>query len=479
MRRANLGPMREDGTEAKSARDRLATQGTRSVLAGSAVGGAAAYGFQILGTRALGEVAYAPIGVLWTIQYLALAVGLYSVEAYVTRQETVAGHRGDVVLAGWVALLASAVGVGTWFARDALFHGAEGSFPFVAALTVAAFGGFVVVRGALAGRYRFGWYGAATGAESAGRLFVAAVVVLAAPRAELVGATLPVGALLVGAWWLVHGRGLARARPPADAANGEDGSAATFLGATTVANVCSQVLLAAGPLVVIALGAGPALTSVVFVTTTAARAPLVFAFGGLLARILPPLVRAARAGQTARLRRLGMRIGIGAAALGVLAGAAGGTLGPPLVAAFFGAEFRPGATFAGLTGAGVAVATAALGLNQLLIAMGVERRLVLPWLAALAAGAATLVAVDADPAVRVGAATVVGQSVAVLGLVVALARAASADLAGESPDAAEGPAHGAVGPTVPLAGADDAPHVPTALEDDAALGATEGVRARP
>lgn len=454
VRRASLGAMHDDTRVPKRARDHLATPGTRSVLAGSAVGGAAAYAFQILGTRALGDVAYAPISVLWTIQYLALTVGLYSVESYVTRQETVAGHRSSPVLAGWVALLAGIVGLGTWATREALFHSPSWAFPLAAAASVACFGGFVVVRGALAGRYRFGWYGVATGAESAGRLALGAVVVASAPRADLLGLTLPSGALLVGLWWLAWGRMLSRARPPADAAApSRDASAATYLGATTIANVCSQVLLAAGPLVVIPLGAGPALTSVVFVTTTAARAPLVFAFGGLLARILPPLVRAARAGEADRLQRIGLRIGVGAAAVGAVAAAAGAVAGPVLVAALFGPEFRPSSLFAGLTGAGVTVGTAALGLNQLLIAMGAERRLVLPWASGLLAGAAAVVLVDADPSVRVAAGTLVGQAVAVAGLVGSLGRAARDPRVADAALSAA-PA-GAL--AAPLAGVDDLP----------------------
>src|SRR5690606_25534967 len=43
------------------------------VALGSTVGGAAAFLFQIVGTRVLGPVAYAPISVLWTLQYLWVA----------------------------------------------------------------------------------------------------------------------------------------------------------------------------------------------------------------------------------------------------------------------------------------------------------------------------------------------------------------------------------------------------------------------
>lgn len=439
---------------AARARTRLRTRGTTPVLAGSALSGLGAYLFQVLGTRALGEEAYAPIGVLWTIQYLALSIALFPSEAYVTREATIHGVAGEGSsaaawragrhLAPWLgALCLLLLGVTLAF-RTPLYGSGDLLLPVVGAVTVACYAVFVVVRGAFAGTVRFGEYGAATGGESILRLLLAAPVLLAVPRTGTLALTLPAGVVLTTAYFLRRAR---RQPPPhlpvvpaaetddeaarAATPSGEDAPAlptlegapagtGRYLAATLTATACSQTLLAAGPLAVIPLGAGAALISVVFVTTTAARAPLVFAFGGILSRVLPPLTRVARAGDVPRLSRVATRTVLAAVLLALLGAAAGWLLGPPLIALFFGDAFAPSPLFAALTGAGVILCTAALGLNQLLIAMESERLLVLPWLTALAVGVTLVVSTGGfDPSLRVGLATVAGEATALAGLLLA------------------------------------------------------------
>ena len=423
---------------ASRTRSRLRSRGTTPVLIGSALAGLGAYLFQVLGTRALGEEAYAPIGVLWTIQYLALSIALFPSEAYVTRDATLhgseglgsadAGWRAGRHLLPWLAGLCVLLLAVTAAARVPLFGRDDFLLPVISALTVGCYGVFVVVRGTLAGTARFGEYGAATGAESIIRLLLAAVVLLVSARTGALALTLPAGVIVATAWWGTRARRWVPDRPTPDPVEpvalptleGAPAGTGRFLAATLTATACSQTLLAAGPLAVIALGASAATVSVVFVTTTAARAPLVFAFGGILSRVLPPLTRVARAGDVRRLRRLATRTVAAALVLAALGGAVGWLLGPPLVELLFGAAFTPSPAFAALTGAGVILCTAALGLNQLLIAMQSESLLVIPWLTALATGIA-LVAFTGhlDPALRVGLATCIGEGTAVLGLLVA------------------------------------------------------------
>jgi hypothetical protein len=79
--------------------------GTTWLVIGSIVGGLAAYGFQVIGTRALGREGYAPIGALWTIQYLVWSVVLFTVETFVVRETLRApGHRA----------LPHATAIGAW-----------------------------------------------------------------------------------------------------------------------------------------------------------------------------------------------------------------------------------------------------------------------------------------------------------------------------------------------------------------------------
>jgi O-antigen/teichoic acid export membrane protein len=403
---------------------RARTPGTTTVLVGSLASGVGAYLFQVIGTRALGTQGYAPIGVLWTIQYLVLTIPLLSVEAYVARAVTLGAddlrHR-MWALATWTVAVAVTLFAATWVWRDALFHGSGSSFPVITGLIVLCFGAYVLIRGWLAGSDRFSQYGIATGIESMGRVAIALPIALALPSAQWIAWTLPLGPLLVVAWWWLAVCG--RVDPgcphtPRQHRLAEELSCSTgrYLTATTIANASSQTLLAGGPLVLVLLGASAAQTSVFFITITAARAPLVLAIGGVLSRVLPPLTRVARAGNYARLRRIAVLEVAAALALAVLGAAVGFWIGPQIVALAFGPDFRPDAWFVALTAAGVVSATAALGLNQMLIAMGEEARLVVPWVTALIAGALTVIGLGGDPTLRVVSGFVVGEAVALLGL---------------------------------------------------------------
>src|SRR5690606_26791657 len=183
-----------------------------------------------------------------------------------------------------------------------------------------------VIRGHLVGRERFVAYAVVTGLESVVRIVVALPLVVVAPSTRGLAWTLPVGALGVAAWWLLSGArrsagvSAAAGAPPAGAELGA--SAGRYLLATTAANAAAQTLLAAGPLVLIALGASAAEVSVFFVVATAARVPLVFAFGGLLSRVLPPLTALARDDRR-RMRSLVVAIGAATPPASVVAGLAG------------------------------------------------------------------------------------------------------------------------------------------------------------
>jgi O-antigen/teichoic acid export membrane protein len=405
-------------------------QGAVAVMVGSGVGGVAAYGFHLLATRTLGDEAFAPIGVLWTIHYLALTIGLISVEAYVARAVTLHGgdparlRRSLAAMLAWVGLVTVVVAAIAFAARGALFPAEGPGLPAVVPVTVAGYGLFVMVRGWLAGRYQFPRYAMLTALESVTRLAALGLVVAVAATTLSVAWTLAVAPWAALLWWLVVRSRRASGAPPEDAeevlAELVTSSDTRYLVSTTVANASSQTLLAAGPVVLVPLGAGAAEISVFFVVVTTARIPIVFALNGLLSRMLPPLVRSARAGRLHRLRRLSLLIAGAAAGFGALGALAGAWLGPTVVALLYGAAFRPPSWLVALAVAGVVGATAALGLNQVLIAMGTEVRLVVPWLVALATGALTVLLVDAEPSLRVIVAFVAGEVVAVAGLTLAV-----------------------------------------------------------
>ncbi|HEY8340599.1 MAG TPA: hypothetical protein VIK95_12060 [Egibacteraceae bacterium] len=404
---------------------------TGAVVVGSVVTGLAVYVFQALGTHALGDEGYAPIGVLWTIQYLVMTVALLPVETYLGRLHASSGGdpralpRAVARFSAWIGGVAVLLGAAAWVFRGPLFGGA-GDMALLVAVIVVSYGMLTVIRGHLVGRERFVAYAVVTGLESVVRIVVALPLVVVAPSTRGLAWTLPVGALGVAAWWLLSGArrsagvSAAAGAPPAGAELGA--SAGRYLLATTAANAAAQTLLAAGPLVLIALGASAAEVSVFFVVATAARVPLVFAFGGLLSRVLPPLTALARDDRR-RMRSLVVAIGAATPPASVVAGLAGALVGPAAVALLFGAVFRPDPWLAATVTAGVVLATGAQVVTQCLIAMGAETRLVLPWTLALVAGAAAVVALPGGALPRTAVAVVVGETAAVAGLVAAALRA--------------------------------------------------------
>jgi O-antigen/teichoic acid export membrane protein len=398
-------------------------RGTHWLLVGSLLGGLGAYLFQVVGTRALGEEAYAPIGTLWTIQYLCWSTFLYAVETYVTR-EVVVGRVGRnfprataVRTLTWIGGFAAALTAGSWIIRDRLFYGL-GDLAIVAGLTVLSFGAFAVVRGRLAGSGRFKAYGLVSASESLIRLALAVAVMMVAATTRALAWVLPVGAGAAACWWF-----FLRLRPPDVVVEPlqqvELPRTSRFLVLTTIANGAGQLLLAGGPLALVALSAPPAQLSVFFVTTTAARVPIVLALGGVLSRLLPTFTRVLTDRGKEALPGLAGRLAGGTALVAAIGTGAGAAIGPQLIGVFFGAGFTPPWWLAAAAGGGVLLATGGMLLNQLLVAAGLERRLPVPWFAGLAGGALVVVMTAASPMARVTAGFVVGEVVALVALVFA------------------------------------------------------------
>jgi len=177
------------------------------------------------------------------------------------------------------------------------------------------------------------------------------------------------------------------------------------------ATAAAQTIVAAGPLVVAALGAGAAEVSVFFQTFLLLRAPLTVAYN-LVSRILPPFTRLVEQGEAATIRRLVVGIGATGAALAAAGFGAGYAAGPALVQLLLGAEYRPGALLAALAASGAVLATMALFAQQMLIAMRATGRLAAAWLAGLAAAALSVAIGQAAPSLRVGWAFLIGEVLA-------------------------------------------------------------------
>ena len=395
-----------------------ASGGTRHIIVGTMIGAVAVYLFQVWGARVLGAIDFAPVSALWTVYFLGFTMFLLPVEQFVVRRLSLTGSSMKALrpsLPTLAGVIAGATILATSFVfvtRDRLFQG-EAAFAVVTALIFASYGTFVVGRGILAGRHRFGAFGWVVGAEAVVRL-LAAIALLAVSQTPLMMGV----AMVVGAWVILAPRPFRRsgneATDTGEAIADEDTtSAGRFLTGLTIGTVASQAILAAGPLVVAALGADAAAVSVFFVTFTLFRGPLTAAYN-LFAKVLSRFTMEVAAGEYARLKAQAAWItGIGSISTLVVALIAA-QLGPFIVELMFGREFRPSAPLAALAAAGVILAGTALFAGQVLVASGASGRLAWAWLIAVVAGVIALIPDVATPSIRVGVSFVIAEGVAVV-----------------------------------------------------------------
>lgn len=387
------------------------------MVIGTLVSAAAAYAFQLVAGRALGPERFAPITVLWTIQFLVFTTVFLPMEQLTIRRLAAAEPESAPRRLFMVAIVA-AVAVSAAFGALTLDRLLDGRPVYLAVIVVliATYGGFALARGALAGRRRFDGYGWATMAESVVRLGVAAGLIALGAGVIGVAWSLIPGALVVYFWHPFRG---ATRNGETVQATGAGATLATFV----TANAASQTVVAAGPLVVGALGAGAKEVSIFFETFLLFRAPLTVAYS-LVARVLPPFTRMAESEGRPALARWALRVGIAAAIFAGVGFVVGEVIGPNLVAIFLGSEYRPDALLAAYAIAGVVIATTALFVQQMLIALRATGSLAVAWFGGLAAAAIVVAVTTGEASDRVGLAFMVGEAVALSLIVVAVVRAA-------------------------------------------------------
>lgn len=397
------------------ARRRVALGAGLPVLLGSATAGVTQYAFQVLAARALGSEEFSAVAVIWTIQYLLFAVWFFPLETLVARS-TLRGeeHAGPGVRLPtlYVLLVAGAAGAVSWVFRVELFGGSAVYAAVVCASALTS-GAYCAVRGWLSGSARYVDYAWLTGGESTVRLALAAGVVLVGATATTFAWTVPAGAAL-----LLLIVVMPRCRPHRRRSRSGSGSA-RFLVSGIAAGAGAQALLAGGPLLLPAMGATREETSVAFVTLMVLRAPLVVGFSGLLARVLPSLETRARAGDLAAvLLRATCWLVPAFAASGLLAAVAG----PWAVGVVFGQDFRPPSAFIGLATSASLLALANLFLDQAVVALDRERRLAIPWGAAVIVAGLAAHLLPGDPIQVLGLAFLGGEVTAAVGLLIVVHR---------------------------------------------------------
>lgn len=378
---------------------------TAAIIGGSLLAAILAYAFQLFGGRVLGPEAFAPITVLWTVQFLCMQV-LYQPLEHLVNRETSSGNAPAWRRAGIFGAVSGVITlVAVFVMREAFlltpFHAVLG------AVMVFGYAVFGYVRGRLAGSERFVAFGAVTAGEATLRLVLAVLLV-----------------------WAYDATGLAVAMAVAPFVSaayigsvGTKGSTASYARTLTpliAAAAFAQALLSIAPLVAGALGASAAVISVIFMTFAMYRGPL-WVLQGLMARMMPVFVRQVDEGDTHGLRRMVLLLGGGAFVGAGLAYAVGAWAGPPVFTVLLGEAFRPDAVFSGLVAAGVILAAAGLLFNQMKLAMGALVTLTGSWLIGFIV-AAVYVAVSTQPVDQaIGWAFVAGEFVALTGLVVSTA----------------------------------------------------------
>lgn len=404
-------PTPADGRPASARRPELrryAADGTLYMVLGTLVAGLGNYGYQLLGGRALGPEDFAPVGTLLTFHFLAFIVVLLPVEQLEIRSLSLhAGVDRSTRRAALSTILITAIGASViaLVGVDRFFDG-EQIFAALVLAIILAHGLFVIGRGHLAGHRQFSSYGLASGGAALVKLAVAVVLVAVAPNPFTIGLAIAFGPLIILAW------PSSMRRPPEPAEEG-DSAPGRFLSTFILAAAASQVLLLAGPLVAGLMDATAAEVSIVFVTFTLARTPLVFGYN-LIARVLPPFTNLAKVGYDHELNWWVRRLALGGLALAIPIGLLGAWLGPFIVGVLFGEGFQPTAAFAGLVSAGVIIGGASLFIGQVLVARAETARLALAWLVGLAAASGALVIADTDVVLRIGIAFIAGEVAALI-----------------------------------------------------------------
>lgn len=381
--------------------------GTGHMLAGSLVGAVGAYLFQLIGGRALGAEAFAPVSVLWTVFFILNTVVLVPLEQYITREASLGRQVLRQNLKPIIAVTSTAAIAGGVFAvvtRTELFDGSL-VYALQLMLLMVGYAMLLVGKGVLAGHRDFKNIGWILFWETLVRLAAGIAILAVVVRADVLGWAMVVApfAALGTRFW--------RHDVPRDELPKTD-RASTFLGAYIAGSAASQLLLAGAPLGVAALGGGPELISITFVTFTLYRGPLTLIYA-LQARILPYLVRMASEGDSG-LRKLALGVILGGGGLALAGGAVGWFIGPEVVGALFGAEFEPDRAVAAMAAAGVVAASTAQIAGQVLVAAGGTGRLAVAWTTGLVTAVITLVVSPFGAATTVGLAFLLGESVAAM-----------------------------------------------------------------
>ena len=342
------------------------------------VAGLLTYAFHVVAARSLGPDGYGRIAVLWATLFLVAVVLWRPLEQTLSRTLADRLARGEE---GWSAVRSvvrigalGCAGAGAVLAlvwgpvTERLFLG-DTAMTAALALGVGLYGGMFVIRGVTGGTRWFGGYALALLADSVARLVLAVGIVLYASTEVAAAAVAAAAAAGVVVPLAAGRRRLATTLAGAPSGGFSQRAALAFAGPAGVVAIGDQLIVNAGPLLVVLGGGGNAgaAAGTVFAALMLVRVPL-YLFQGFAGSFLPNLtslhVVDARRLYGALARMVALLAGAGIPIAAVAA-----AIGPDAMAAVYGPEYETGRLELALLGAGAGCYLAAAALAQACLAL--------------------------------------------------------------------------------------------------------------
>jgi O-antigen/teichoic acid export membrane protein len=351
--------------------------------------GVLAYAFFVLAARTLGPEGYGQIGVLWAGMFIGVIVLFRPLEQTLTRaiaERIARGREVRTVIRSVTAIYGAIVVVGAIGA--ALAWGEVTSRLFLGSdlLTAMLFGGTAlygleyILRGILAGTRWFRGYALCLMADAVVRVAVVLPLVVFASKnlAAAAIAAAGLGGFLAPLW--VGRRRLAKLAEAGDGERFDVATAVTFAGPASVIAAADQVLINAGPLLVMLDGGhrASAAAGVVFAATMLVRIP-VYVFQGVAASLLPNLTRLHAAADMSAFRHAVRRAALVLAATTALLAVFAVIAGPEAMGAIYGKAYQADRVALGLLGVGVGFYLGAATFSQALLALDRGKQAAIAW----------------------------------------------------------------------------------------------------
>jgi hypothetical protein len=394
------------------------TEGSRTsvaaLLGAGIFSGLSAYAFVIVGVRAFGAEAFAPIAVVWSLWAVAMAGVSTPLQHWII--QTVRVTRSEIpvrsrvpTLSGVVLAVSALVTIAAWFARSPLYGSDASTYPVVTGAVIAtgALGGYV--RGTLGARNQFAALSATLASDGALRFGLVVAAIAVGLGVDAAAMAIPAASLVVLCW------------PSAFRLSSDSTTVAEDtprLGALVVAFLLLHFVLNIPPVLAAILDAAPEVVSSLFATFALFRAPF------LVASVFATRVSFTLAGLAAhddndaldRFRRSVSAITVGAMALGLLFGTAPARFAIRLI-------YGPEVTLRAMEGpaivAGSAASVGALMFVLLLAARGRARWSIPPLLIGVMGGVSWSLFAPGAPGERVAGGFLVGQSLLLIALMLA------------------------------------------------------------